>query len=102
MTPQAIRQAAADLVRRGWCQGQFAMDRRGRFVTLGCDSATRHCMAAAIFLSAHRMPQLATAIAAAISAELGIDNLVDWQDAPERTQAEVIAALEGRREPAHE
>jgi len=111
----ALLDRAAERVERGWCQGAGALDADGLTVNANNPRACRWCNLAAIWaeipvevsgFQALSDPSQTTirAAEAQVMATMGWPatrtgvlthqhRLVDWNDAPERTQAEVVAAL---------
>jgi hypothetical protein len=86
------------LIEFGWCRGSDARDAHGAAVPPGDPTATEWSLLGALGLvAAHGdvgLEQLATALAAL--AELIADpSLSHWNDAPGRTQEEVVATLAG-------
>lgn len=87
--------AAAEYVRRGWCQRRRACNSRYAVVDPCDPDAERWCVIGALHaamgdgLTGTRFDVAANAI----QAETG-RWLSGWNDAPERTQQDVIAALE--------
>ena len=79
-----------------WTQGAYARDAEGRACAVGYTFVCRWCLVGAI----HRCyPQdLGLAVIAAITDAMGLynlmDNLVEWNDEPERTFAEVRELIE--------
>lgn len=81
---------AADLCERGWIQGNFA-DGRGV------------CIAGGIFAATNRQwpterYKVYDEARLEMNRFLGVDCLSEWNDAPERTKAEVVAALRAAAE----
>lgn len=80
----------SDYIRKGWCQETFARDAKGNSVDPRSSEACCWCIAGAI------------KVAYPMTWPVVLERLTDslqriaslWNDAPERTQAEVIAALE--------
>ena len=99
MTPRDVLAAAADLIdERGWHQGDY-LGPAGEVCCLGAiriaSSPAQH-----LFVSDH------LTAAKLLSTRLGLPapdavaagkQIVAWNDAPDRTQAEVTAALRGDR-----
>lgn len=91
--PAAILRAAADLVERGWCQGAYAMDATGRWLTSPWDlGACRFCAIGAIDRSA---PDKSSKLRAQMSLEGHVNRaaLWAWNDDPQQTQASVATAM---------
>src|SRR5215831_6859497 len=71
---------AAELVEHGWCQGSYA-----RFTD---DRADQHCTVGALAVA--RVPLEGWA---RMRKAIGQPDMVNWNDAEERTKGEVVAAL---------
>lgn len=89
MTTQELRNKAADYIEaHGWCQGRYEDD--GRVCVVG---ALRMAAFGAIDRN-FEMPTVNAYRSACGELAHGIETPVStWNDAPERTQAEVIAKL---------
>jgi hypothetical protein len=92
---------AAELVSRGWVQGVDAIDANGGAVEPWDESAAAWSLLGALVASLERRPapgglpavgELAGACTALVP-YVDHDVLSTWNDAPERTQGEVLAAL---------
>lgn len=97
--------AARALIEKGWCQAALARDKTGATVEPGSERAVAYCMMGAIYAATHYTPltawerhetymlakQCRNRLFAANSIQ---DTLADWNDAPERTQAEVLALFD--------
>ena len=82
---------ARELVERGWCQGWFARDADGVEVSFASQSACRFCAIGAIRRVAD-IPDGNNGIGLLFRAGgLTALDLAAWNDAPERTQADVLA-----------
>ena len=90
---------AAEIVKQGWCQNSFARDKDGNVSDIMSPDATCFCAAGAISKSREES-QLSTDDA--LTARLEVmytfsdvvgDTIVHYNDAPGRTQAEVVEAL---------
>jgi anti-sigma regulatory factor (Ser/Thr protein kinase) len=98
----AVLAHAALRVREGWCQGVEAIDRRRAAVAPLAPEAVAWSLLGALVSaeglepSAGRLQAVATAMTA-IAAVVGGRSLTTWNDAPGRTQREVIAVLERAR-----
>ena len=101
-TPADILNAAADLLEKpgAWTQGTEARDQDGRSLVWGTDERAKcWCVVGALEWASGR-GRAATERAKALYAQstgimmecLGAA-IPDWNDAPDRTQAEVVAAL---------
>jgi len=88
---KAICLKAAQVVRKGWCQGHFAFDGDKPLDYPHC-FATCFCARGALYVVAGS--GIGRCIARKIQDLLG-KPLEQWNDAPERTQDEVVALLEG-------
>lgn len=88
---KAVLLDAAKLVERGWCQG---------VATTVIDGRRCHCAVDAIGVAARGRP-LSNHATNAVKDHLGLERhcrFASWNDAPERTRAEVVAALRGAAE----
>lgn len=102
MTTRELREQAADLVERGWCQRHYALDAAGQPVNERGSEAVRWCLYGALHavmpdlsgpswsLTARVCDELRAELALPASKDLG-----NWNDHVDRTQAEVVAALRG-------
>ena len=102
----AVLQRAKEKVAAGWCQGPLGVDSEGRphqhflpFLHLSStDSITRVCAAGAIYCAIYwpidscvvRWEDAAKYLRQAIG---GLE-IPEWNDAPERTQADVLDAFD--------
>jgi hypothetical protein len=94
---RAVLLEAAKLVERGWCRCDFRKH---------TPNGVRYCLVGAINESVNgiEMPSFKTrcefrdCVKEAVMATIGTRTLFHWNDAPERTQAEVVAALRGAAE----
>lgn len=93
---------ARALIERGWCQKLDAMNTGGTEADPLSESATCFCINGALFRAARNRgdrdyidlePFLECAIGLDPSAPYEMSPVIDWNDAPERTQAEVIEAF---------
>jgi hypothetical protein len=100
MTPQEIREQAARLIERGWTQGAYAREKSGRPVSPFERHATRWCMLGALDRAGRGQELCSQAISDVTKAVGGA--MTDFNDAPDRTQADVIAALRGTYQPPQE
>lgn len=87
MTVAEVLEGAADRVANGWCQGVYYYD--GCFCVLGAiaDACNEDAMKISFF---ERLPGEATHQLRGVT---GAFVLQAWNDAPDRTQAEVVAKL---------
>jgi hypothetical protein len=87
-----VLNVAADLIERdGWCQGYFT------------DPLGRRCVDGAICATSTMLPTTHWTDRAAARSALLLwlgERHIDWNDAPGRTQAEVVAALRAAAERA--
>jgi hypothetical protein len=83
---------ALELIKQGWTQGHTAIDILGDWVNPMSPDAVKWCSVGAI----ERAYTVGTAGLAREKLEkvIGTAHLAKWNDAPERTHAEVIAAFE--------
>jgi hypothetical protein len=82
----------SDYIRKGWCQRAFARDARGNRTSPGSQFAVAWCAAGALMANGE-MGRSYTEARFFDEASLGMP-LAAWNDAPGRTQGEVIALLE--------
>jgi len=80
---------ARALVERGWTQDNFAQDASGQLVVSNSPEAVCFCAAGAV----GRVQAPWWESLAALEKAVGTNNIVVWNDAPERTQAEVVEAF---------
>lgn len=99
-TPADILNAAAELIEPEgrWWRGDFAADASGAAVDECSPSAVCWCALGALTraiggLGAEQSWQLYQSARGLLIEHVGEDDISDWNDAPERTQAEVVAAL---------
>lgn len=106
-----ILTAAADLIEPEgrWTQGHTARDRDGRVVPCDARNAFCYCAIGALWRAGGlaRLTEARTALAQALGYHADKYNrwrgkapVPCWNDAPERTQAEVVAALRAAAEKA--
>jgi hypothetical protein len=84
---------ARELIARGWAQKHLATDAFGRKVLPWEPAAECWCSYGAIAFAVGDGVGIASACAELRSA-IGHGDIVPWNDAPERTQAEVLAAFD--------
>jgi hypothetical protein len=87
---------AVDYIRKGWAQGHYTVNDKGEPCDVLDPNACRWCAVGAIYAVSETMSDYWSAINKLknfldIDTRGGIDV---WNDAPERTQAEVIEAME--------
>jgi hypothetical protein len=87
-----LREARA-LIERGWTQGAFARHANGRVIGCESESASCFCMAGAIMRVTPSIYSFERFIEP-LCVVIGDRRLDHWNDAPERTQAEVLAAFD--------
>lgn len=95
MKPSEILRKAADLIEPegAWTQEAFARTKRGRPIGYGEAPAMCFCALGAMYRSSLAVPlSLAEATRDYLDRIVGSD-VTGWNDAPERTQAEVVQAL---------
>jgi len=81
---------ARGLVERGWCQGLHATDSDGRPVFWRDHRAERYCAIGAIYTTPD--PRVRMRCVVHLRKAIGGEGDVSgWNDAPERTQADVLA-----------
>jgi hypothetical protein len=86
-----LREARA-LIERGWTQGGYARTVGGRIIGPKEAKASCWCSLGAIFAVTDVDDCYLVANAVEDAAET--ENIVHWNDAPERTQADVLAAFD--------
>jgi hypothetical protein len=92
---EKLREARA-LIAKGWTQGEFARTKTGRKTPPKSPSATCFCASGAVI----RATGAAGVAEGLFSQEFRVlrqavrGNVVIWNDAPERTQAEVLQAFD--------
>ncbi len=88
----AKMQAAHDLLARegGWTQGAFARTAAGRVIGPSCAPASCFCPVGAIIAAGGGVPEREFFAAVCCGVE-DLHALYAWNDAPDRTQAEVVA-----------
>lgn len=94
MTAPEVLEAAADLLERpgAWTQGAFARDRKGwPQVSHDC-RAICFCAVGAIYRVSGYGPATSEAFSH-LSSQVRRNNIGEWNDKPNRTQSEVVAAL---------
>lgn len=97
--PEAILENGRDLVARGWTQGAHARDRHGEPVDPWSSEAVAWSLVGAIVCGddAQRghvpISELAET-ASELANELETSSLNEWNDKPERVQADVIGAFD--------
>lgn len=86
---------AAEYVERGWTQGTGARSAKGRRVVVTGRAAVCWCAEGAIHMAARdneeTIWQARTVLLRVLPDE--VTSIMDWNDAPSRTQAEVVDAL---------
>lgn len=88
-----LREARA-LIERGWTQGWFARTAAGNDCWYSAKEASCWCVTGALFrvaISVREESRLAGTFLAAIDTT---DGIAGWNDVPDRTQAEVLAAFD--------
>lgn len=106
MSAADILEKAADLIEPegAWTRFVFARDASGRRVSEQDPSATCWCAAGAITVTAGGgfFGEGAWKARSALLEALGAGIIPNWNDAPDRTQAEVVAKLREAAEKARE
>lgn len=81
----------------GWCQGSAAIDNNGQEVGVLSNDAIRFCtigaVAKAYIPTDNARDELSLKMQGRIRDALGLYSISNWNDAPERTEEEVIALL---------
>ncbi len=75
-----------------WCQGSLARDQDGNSLGSGDPDACQWCMIGAIEKSLFITSKAFSRLERVVKSK-GFEIIADWNDAPGRTHAEVIAAL---------
>jgi hypothetical protein len=92
-----LRKARA-LIERGWTQGQYARGEQGSGIDFLKRKAVCFCAAGAIGAANKQWPNSQLPGMKYLSLAVGGDgdepDVLHWNDAPERSQAEVIAAFD--------
>jgi hypothetical protein len=102
MTTLGFLVAARAKIAQGWTQRVYARDARDRAVMYDSPAATCWCLNGALASLAWTGPdpelveayRLVRAAAVGDGAEFPFEKSVKWNDAPGRTQAEVLAAFD--------
>ena len=95
MNTVEVLRGARTLTERGWCQNNYALDLKDRPVENWHSDAVRWCIAGAVDRVVRYDIKLRNAALDAIRETIGgEESALDWNDAPERTQAEVLKALD--------
>lgn len=100
---KAIILKAAEIVDRGWTQGEFARDDKGDYCSALDEFAACHCTAGAMsraradlygigHTSDHDSYQHYREAHHRVEKELGVP-IPNWNDKPERTKEQVVSAL---------
>lgn len=80
---------ARTFIERGWTQGQYARDASGKSAWPTDYFAVRWCLGGALYCASPKTKWLFVD-----PANGGIVHMPDWNDAPERTQADVLACID--------
>jgi hypothetical protein len=86
-----LREARA-LIERGWTQGANARDEMGDRLFVDTDEAVCFCMMGAIIAAVP--PDQLLAAEHLLKRAVNDEGVEYWNDAPERTQSEVLAAFD--------
>jgi hypothetical protein len=95
-TTKEILTEARELIAKGWTQGNAARRADGKDALLSDPDATCFCSFGAVVLASRGCEtsgEALTALRRSISGNNG-RSIVDWNDDPSRTQAEVLAAFD--------
>jgi hypothetical protein len=87
-----LRKAKA-LIERGWTQGAFARRANGRVIGYESDDASCFCIAGALMRVTPLISDFER-LCHPLTRATGSPRLDHWNDAPGRTQAEVLAAFD--------
>jgi hypothetical protein len=85
---------ALELIKRGWTQGVAARNKRGNRVCFDSPRAIKWCAIGAIENAHGDTHAKFTEATSKLLAVIQTQNITGWNDDPERTHAEVIAAFE--------
>lgn len=106
-TASTVLSAAADLIdATGWTQGELARNQDGDGVIESSPDAVCFCASGAVWRASdsiadfRRRDAVAGRALRALSSMVGV--VPDWNDAPNRTQSEVVTALRQAAEKARE
>ena len=80
---------ARKLIERGWCQHHYAEDAAGNIAEVGDDAAVAWCAAGALWKAGTGIYEVGL-----MKRAIGGCATDAWNDAPGRTQAEVLAAFD--------
>jgi predicted Fe-S protein YdhL (DUF1289 family) len=92
-TNGAVLRLAADYIRYGWCQGAHARDAQGRVCNRYESEAVAWSLVGAVQRAAIERRSEVGALYSALQEQAGEHNLHAWNDARNRTQAEVLEVL---------
>lgn len=93
MNTREILIGARERIARGWAQGNFAYNAEGDRVGSSDPEACKWCVVGAIYATTDR-PFLRQDAMSAVAVHSKTGALPIWNDAPERTQADVLAAFD--------
>ena len=91
MTPTEILIAAREKIERGWAQGEYARAKNGNPIGYNAEKAVCWCSIGAIIAVDDDDP---TDRAVYTLSDIVGRDITEWNDAPGRTQAEVLAAFD--------
>ena len=102
MSAQLIKdlKATRTLIARGWCQQHMAQDANGEAIRPEDNSAIRFCPIGARFRLQSRWRRTAenkfraAAVQDAFRDAIGGGSIMNWNDKPDRTQAQVLSAYD--------
>jgi hypothetical protein len=95
MTPVDVLKAARAKIEQGWTQGAFALDRERGVVPVNSPAAVCWCSLGAIKFADHDLYSDSYFAAEKILGRAsGNANIIPWNDAPGRTQAEVLEVFD--------
>lgn len=89
MTVAEALEKAADVCERGWCQNALALDADGREVGVHDQEAVSWCIVGALCVVD---PEAYIDVTAHLR-DVTDRDFIDWNNAPDRTQGEVVAKL---------
>ncbi|MGD9890972.1 MAG: hypothetical protein AB7R89_28275 [Dehalococcoidia bacterium] len=100
----AVLRRARELIATGWAQGWYARSINGRRARVSSPKATSFCILGAISLASDEVSpagyDLYIRTVTQVGGFVSDRDVAGWNDAPERTQADVLALLDSLIEDA--
>lgn len=90
----AVLREARKLLDRGWCQGALALDDKGSKIYEKSPAACRWCLLGAIGAASNWRHAPSKKAISMLRVSTEWEQPANWNDAPGRTQAEVLAAVD--------